>query len=241
MLHSVGRIVLSLLMFAVLLQGFHAIPAFADEKAERIQSLQEKMARLKELLADMQEQELRKQPPGEIPWEPILQSGQERPAYGQYAYLLAPQLAKEHLDSILQQIYFLAEQDPLKERGNLFVIPALPLDQGEVFSVARYNRAFAGELLRELGIPTAVEGGLLLAPEPLAKEGTLSGPLLYIDLHGVGRILRTRIFELLQQQRLFVEDGSIQDFLWKLLNNAQPAVFMVHQEKNLTWLAVAPE
>ena len=210
----------------------------ASEKEQRVDLLQDKLEKLKQLLAQMQEQKMKAQPPTEIPWEPVLDFGQERPAYDQYAYLLAPQMRKETLDSALQQLQFLSSQDELHERGTLFVIPALPLAVGETLSVAKYNRELAAAFLRKVGEPAALEGSIVVSPDPLHEDGVASGPLLLIDLANCDQILRSRIFELLQSSRLFAEDGSIQDYLWKLLQAASPQAFSVTVEGQRMWLAV---
>lgn len=226
-------------LFVMGLQQIHISPALAGEKEERIKLLQEKMKKLQDLLVLMEEQKLREQPPTEKPWQPILNSGEERPAYAQYAYLLAPRMLAADLDSILQQLNYLADQDPLKERGTLFVIPALPLADGETMVVEKYNRDLVDDFLEIIGIPTALEGGLLLAPDPLGREGIArERELLFINLAGCNQILRARIFGLLQSQRLFTEDGSIQGYLWALLKSAAPQSFSMYTQDNVTWLSV---
>ncbi|MCK5826001.1 MAG: hypothetical protein KAG93_03120 [Desulfuromusa sp.] len=226
-------------LFVIGLQQIHVSPALAGEKEERIQLLQEKMKKLQDLLVLMEEQKLREQPPTEKPWQPILNSGEERPAYDQYAYLLAPRMRAEDLDSILQQLNYLADQDPLKERRTLFVIPALPLADGETMVVEKYNRNLVDDFLEIIGIPTALEGGLLLAPDPLGREGIARGrELLFINLVGCNQILRARIFDLLQSQRLFTEDGSIHGYLWALLKSSAPQSFSMYTQDNVTWLSV---
>jgi len=215
-----------------------ASPSFAGEKEERVQLLQEKLKKLKQLLVQMKDQKLKETPPTETPWEPVLDFGMERPAYDQYAYLLAPQMRQGELDSALQQLHFFSTQDEMKERGTLFVVPSLPLAAGETMSVEKYNRDLAVAFLRKIGIPSALEGGIIVAPEPLDKEGVAEGPLLLIDLAGCDQILRSRIIEQLQTTRLFTEDGSIQDYLWALLQDASPQAFTVVVEKQRMWLAV---
>ena len=224
-------------LFVICLQQILVFPVVAGEKEERVQLLQKKMEKLQELLVRMQEEKLREQPPTEIPWQPILQSGEERPAYDQYVYLLAPQMRAEDLDSTLQQLHFLANQDELKERGTLFVVPTLPLSAGEKMSVESYNRDLAGQLLKEIRIPTALEGGLVVAPDPLGQPDVAAGSLLFIDLAGCDQILRSRIFGLLQSQRLFTEDGSIHGYLWELMESAAPQAFTVYMQDELVWLA----
>ncbi len=211
---------------------------FAGEKEERVQLLQEKLKKLKQLLVQMEEQKLKESPPTETPWEPLLDFGLERPAYDQYAYLVTPQMKQEDLDGILQQLHFFSSQDELKERGTLFVIPTRPLAAGEVMSVAKYNRDLAAAMLRKVGVPSALEGVIIVAPDPLNEEGVANGPLLLIDLVGSDQILRSRIFELLQTVRLFTADGSIQDYLWELLKSASPQSFSVSVEGERMWLAV---
>ena len=225
-------------LVVICLQQICVFPVLAGEKEERIKLLQEKMKKLQQLLVLMEEQKLLEQPPTEMPWQPILKSGVERPAYDQYAYLLAPQMRATELDSILQQLNFFASQDPLKERGTLFVIPALPLADGEEMTVEKYNRDLVDELLAEIQVPTALEGGLLLAPNPLGRAGVATGPLLFIDLAGCNQILRARIFALLQSQRLFTADGSIHGYVWALLKNAAPQSFNLYMQDNLAWLSV---
>lgn len=226
------------LLLVMALQQVVVSPVAATEDEERIQLLQEKLKKLKDLLVKVQEEKIKEQPPTEIPWAPVLGFGEERPAYDQYVYLLAPQMRTETLDSTLQQMYFLAGRDELKERGALFVVPALPLAAGEVMAVKNYNRELAGEFLRKIGVPRAIEGGLIVVPEPLHRKGIAEGPMLLIDLTGSDQILRTRIFELLLQTRLFTADGSIQDYLWKLLQKASPQEFTVSVEGERMWLVV---
>ena len=91
-------------LLVICLQQVHVVPALAGEKEERIKLLQEKMKKLQALLVLMEEQKLREQPPTEKPWQPIIKSGEERPAYDQYAYLLAPRMLATDLDSVLQQL-----------------------------------------------------------------------------------------------------------------------------------------
>ncbi|NOQ42670.1 MAG: hypothetical protein GQ563_09270 [Desulfuromusa sp.] len=233
-----GKRFLCCFLFVVCLQQILVFPVVAGEKKERVQLLQKKMEKLQELLVRMQEEKLREQPPTEIPWQTILQLGEERPAYDQYAYLLAPQMRAEDLDSILQQLHFLATQDQLTERGTLFVVPTLPLSAGEKMSVESYNRDLAGQLLKEIQMPTALEGGLIVAPDPLGQLADTEGSLLFIDLAGCDQILRSRIFGLLQSQRLFVEDGSIHGYLWELLKSATPQAFSVYMQDGLVWLTL---
>lgn len=228
-----------LMVFALQLS---TVPAtVAGEKEERVELLQKKLEKLKQLLVEMQEQKLKEQPPTDIPWEPVLGFGQERPAYDQYAYFLAPQMTKEVLDSTLQQLHFVAGLDTLKDRGTLFVVPALPLATGTAMSVSSYNRELATAYLRKIGIPVAIEGGLIVAPDPLTQMGVTEGPLLMIDLTGCDQMLRARIFEVLQDSRLFTGGGSMQDFLWKLLKNASPQSFTVSAEGERMWLSVAKD
>lgn len=216
-------------------------PVVAGEKDERVQLLQEKLKKLKDLLVQMEELKLKESPPTETPWEPLLDFGLERPAYDQYAYLVAPQMKQETLDSILQQLHFFSSQDELKERGTLFVVPTLPLAEGEIMSVAKYNRDLAVEMVRKIGVPAALEGAIIVAPDPLGETGVAKGPLLLIDLAGSDQILRSRIIESLQKVRLFAEDGSIQDYLWDLLKSASPQAFTVSVEGELLWLSVAKD
>jgi hypothetical protein len=229
------------LLLLVVAQVSMGQPALASEKEERVRLLQEKLKKLKQLLVEMEEQKLKETPPAEGPWEPLLDFGLERPAYDQYAYLVAPLMQQEVLDSTLQQLYFFASQDELKERGTLFVIPALPLAEGETMSVAKYNRELAVAMLRKIGVPSAREGGMLVVPNPIGEEGVADGPMLWIDLAGSDQLLRTRIFEQLQKVRLFTEDGSIQDYLWALLKSASPQSFSVFAEGERMWLAVAKD
>lgn len=237
MLRKLIPLLCCLLIFCAL-QTVVVQPVVAGEKEERVQLLQEKLKKLKQLLVQMKEQKLREAPPTETPWEPLLDFGLERPAYDQYAYLVAPQMRQADLDSILQQLYFFSNQDELKERGTLFVIPTLPLAEGEAMSVAKYNRELAVEMLRKVDVPSALEGVIIVSPDPLAEEGVSKGPLLLIDLAGCDQILRLRIFELLQTVRLFTEDGSIQDYLWALLKSAAPQAFTVAVEGERMMLAV---
>ncbi len=225
-------------LLVICLQQVHIVPVLAGEKEERIKLLQEKMKKLQDLLVLMEEQKLREQPPTEKPWQPIIKSGEERPAYDQYAYLLAPRMLAADLDGVLQQLKYLSDQDPLKERRTLFIIPALPLADGEKMAVDKYNRDLVDDFLKEIGIPTALEGGLLLAPNPLGRKGVAEGPLLFINLTGCNQIVRARIFGLLQSQRLFTEDGSLHGYVWALLKSAAPQAFNLYMENNLTWLSV---
>ena len=220
------------------LQQISAPLAVAGEKEERIRLLQEKMQALKAQLAEMQEQKLREQPPTEAPWQPVLKAGEERPAYAQYAYLLASQMGQDKLDSTLQQIHYQTSTDEMQERGTLFVIPALPLAAGEQMSVERYNRELAVQLLHQVGVPAAVEGGLLIAEKPLSRLEDGEKSFLYIDLTDCDRIMRARIFELLKTERLFGEEGSIQNYLWQLVKNASPQAFSIYWQDNLAWLSV---
>ena len=225
-------------LFVIFLQQVCVFPAVAGEKEERVQLLQEKMEKLQQLLVKMQEVKLREQPPTEIPWQPILQSGTERPAYDQYVYLLAPQMRAVDLDSSMQQLHFLATKDELKERGALFVIPALPLSAGEKMSVDNYNRDLAGDLLKKIGMPAALEGGLIVTPDPLERLEAGDVSLLFIDLVGCDQMLRSRIFGLLQTTRLFAEDGSIHKYLWELLKSAAPQAFSLYMQDGLVWLSL---
>lgn len=229
------------LLLVCALQVPVAQPAMASEKEERVRLLQEKLKKLKQLLVQMEDQKLKETPPTDSPWEPLLDFGLERPAYDQYAYLVAPQMQQQVLDSVLQQLFFFSSQDELKERGTLFVIPSLPLADGETMSVAKYNRDFAVAMLRKIGLPSALEGAVVVSPDPLGEEGVAKGPLLLIDLTGCDQMLRSRIFELLQEVRLFTEDGSIQDYLLALLKNATPQAFTVFMQGELVWLKVAAE
>ncbi len=240
MLNFGTRFLCCCLLLACLQQVF-IFPVIAGEKEERVQLLQEKMAKLQELLLKLEEAKLREQPPTEMPLQALLQGDTERQAYDQYVYLLAPQMRATDLDSILQQVYFLANEDELKERGALFVIPALPLEPGEAMSVKTYNRDLARDLLRKVGIPAALEGGLIIAPDPLGQEGVAKGPLLFVDLAGCDQILRSRIFGLLQSDRLFTEDGSIHGYLGKLIKSAAPQAFTVYMQGELVWLSLAKE
>jgi len=233
------RVIACLALLLPLQSQLLPLPAWAGEKEERIQALQEKMAQLKAMLEDLEEQKLREQPPEEPPWQTISAAGEERRAYAQYAYLLAPQMRRETLDAVLQQLHFLASQDAMKERGNLFVVPALARTNGTLLPVDSYNRDFAASLLNGVGIPSAVEGGILVTAEPLAATKMQEAPLLFIDLSGCDQILRARIFELLQSVRLFGENGSIHSYLWELITAARPQAFRVYQQQQVTWLGVA--
>ena len=228
-------------LFVVCLHQIYVFPAVAGEKEERVQLLQQKMAKLQELLIKIQEEKLREQPPTEMPWQALLQADTERPAYDQYAYLLAPQMRANDLDSILQQLYFLANHDELKERGTLFVVPALPLAVGEAMGVKSYNRDLARNLLGRVGIPAALEGGLIVSPDPLGLSDVAKGPLLFVDLAGCDQILRSRIFGLLQSARLFTEDGSIHRYLGQLLKSAAPQAFTVYMQEEIVWVSLANE
>ena len=226
------------LLVATTLLPLAGLPAMAGEREERIQLLQDKMDKLKELLSRMEEEKLREQPPTESPWQPILQLGEERRAYAQYAYLLAPQMLRDDLDSVLQQLHFVAGQDDLTERGTLIVLPALPFAAGEPLTVDRYNREFARDLLNKVGLPAALEGGLLVSSDSLGQERAVEEPLLFIDLSGCDQILRARILDLLMSQRLFTAAGSIPLYLWDLLQAAAPRAFSVHMQGKVLWLGL---
>lgn len=215
--------------------------AIAGEKEERIRLLQEKMEALKAQLSLMQEEELRQQPPTEMPWQPLKVGGEERKAYAQYVYLLGSQMAKEELDATLQQVYYLASQDPMEERGALFVVPALPLTTSGQMTVDNYNRELAVDFLTAAGIPSAVEGGLLVSARPLAQVEAGEEELLFIDLSGGDRILKSRILELLQTRRLFEPDGTVHAYLWALLKSASPQSFNLYWRNGLAWLSVAAD
>jgi hypothetical protein len=214
------------------------ISAVAGEKEERIRLLQEKMKALQAQLEIVQETKLREQPPTETPWQPIQNPGDERPAYAQYVYLLGSQVAKADLDSALQQMYYLASQDKMEQKGALFVVPALPLAPGELMNVDTYNRELAVQLLAKVGVPSAVEGGILVAAKPLTRLNADDRELLFIDLAGCDQILRARIFELLLSQRMFSPDGTIHSYLWELIKSASPQVFNLYWQGDLAWLSV---
>lgn len=232
------------LLFSTMMVALFALQLFvgsaaASEKEERIRLLQEKMKALKAQLSLMQEEELRKQPPTQMPWQPLRAGGEERKAYAQYVYLLGSQMAKEELDATLQQVYYLASQDPMEERGALFVVPALPLTTDGQMTVENYNRELAVDFLAAAGIPSAVEGGLLVSARPLDRGGEDERELLFIDLSGCDRILKSRILELLQTQRLFEPDGTVHGYLWALLKSASPQSFNLYWRNGLAWLSVA--
>jgi len=228
-----------LLLFC--LQQVFVAPVHAGEKEERVKLLQEKMAKLKELLSKLEEAKLRQKPPTDIPWQAILKSGEERIAYDQYAYLLAPHMQAAELDGSLQQLNYLARQDPMLERGTLFVIPALPLKEGEQMSVAAYNRDLATKLLKTLNLPTSLEGGILVTPYPIERLEHEEEPLLYIDLTGCDQIMRTRIFGVLQSTRLYTEDGGIHKYIWSLLKETSPQTFSMYMQNNILWLSLESE
>lgn len=225
------------LVMVCLLHLFN-VCAVAGEKEERIRLLQEKMKALQAQLEIVQETKLREQPPTESPWQPIQAPGEERPAYAQYVYLLGAQVAKADLDNVLQQMYYLASQDKLEQKGALFVVPALSLAPGELMNVDTYNRELAVQLLAQAGVPSAVEGGLLVAAKPLNRLNADDRELLYIDLVGCDQILRARVLELLRTQRLFAPDGTIHGYLWELMKNASPQAFSLYWQGNLAWLSV---
>ncbi|SDZ81682.1 hypothetical protein SAMN05660420_00454 [Desulfuromusa kysingii] len=237
--YSMSFLYCFLLLFC--LQHIYVPPAVAGEKQERVKLLQQKMEKLQELLAKMEEEKLREQPPTEMPWQALLQEGTERPAYDQYAYLLAPLMRAGELDSILQQVHFLASQDEMKERGTLFIVPATPLAAGESMSVKNYNRDLAGALLQKVDIPKALEGGVVVVSDPLETLSASNGMSLFIDLTGCDQVLRSRIFGLLQKTRLFTEDGSIYKYLEELLRSASPQAFTVYMQGDLVWLSLAKE
>ncbi len=241
MTNTLFRIVACLVLLLSLQAPLLTPSAGAGEKEERIQALQEKMAQLKAMLAELEEQKLREQPPEAPPWQTVTARGEERRAYSQYAYLLAPQMRSDMLDSVLQQLHFIAARDAMTERGNLFVVPALSRSGGALLPVAGYNRDLAASLLTGVGIPSAVEGGILVTGEALGETRQPEAPLLFIDLRACDQILRARIFELLQTVRLFGEDGSIHSFLWELITAARPQAFRVHQQHQVTWLEAVPD
>ena len=236
--------ILCCLLLSIFCHSVLVSPSFAEgnqNKEERVLLLQEKLKKLKQLLVQMEEQKLKEKPPTETPWEPLLDFGLERPAYDQYAYLVAPLMQQGVLDSTLQQLHFFASQDELKERGTLFVIPSLPLTDGEVMSVGKYNRDLAVAMLRKIGVPSALEGGIVVTPDPLGEKGVAEGPMLLIDLAGCDQIIRSRIFETLQQVRLFTEDGSIQDYLWALAKISSPQAFSIFTEGERMWLSLGSD
>lgn len=225
-------------MIVCLLHLFN-VCVVAGEKEERIRLLQEKMKALKAQLEIVQEAKMRQQPPTEIPWQPIQTAGEERAAYAQYVYLLGSQITKEDLDSVLQQVYYLASQDKMEQRGALFVVPALSLAPGQLMNVDSYDRELAVQLLAQAGVPSAVEGGLLIAAKPLSKLETDDREMLYIDLSGCDQILRARILEMLLSKRLFAPDGTIHGYLWELIKSASPQAFNLYWQGTLAWLSVA--
>ena len=225
------------LLFVFCLQQIFVAPVQAGEKEERVKLLQEKMAKLQELLTKLEEAKLRQKPPTDIPWQAILKIGKERLAYDQYVYLLAPQMRADVLDSSLQQLNYLATQDEMKERGTLFVIPALPLKEGENMSVKSYNRDLAGKVLQVLGLPTSLEGGILVTPYPVEKLEHKGETLLYVDLTGCDQVLRARIFSELQSTRMYSEDGSVHKFLWNLLKGTEPQSFSMYMQNGILWLS----
>jgi len=212
--------------------------AVAGEKEERIRLLQEKMKALQAQLEIVQEAKLREQPPTEIPWQPIQNLGDERPAYAQYVYLLGSQVAHDDLDSMLQQMYYLASQDKMAQRGALFVVPALPLAPGELMNIDTYSRELAVQLLAEIGVPSSIEGGILVADKPLHRLISDDRELLFVDLSGCDQILRARVFELLLSQSMFVPDGTLHGYLWELIKNASPQAFNLYWQGDLAWLSV---
>lgn len=228
-------------LFLFCLQQVFVAPVYAGEKEERVKLLQEKMAKLKELLAKLEEAKLRQKPPTDIPWQAILKPGEERLAYDQYAYLLAPNMQPTELDGSLQQLNYLARQDPMLERGTLFVIPALPLKDGEQMTVSTYNRDLAGTLLKTLNLPTSLEGGILVTPYPVGRLEHEEEPLLFIDLTGCDQIMRARIFGVLQSTRLYTEDGGIHKYLWNLLKDTSPQTFSMYVQNNILWLSLDTE
>ncbi len=218
---------------------FFTNTACAGDKEDRIQALQEKMTRLKGLLAELEEQKLREQPPEIIPWQPLVNSGQERRAYTQYAYLLAPQMPQEDLSAILEQLYFTATRDKLTQRGTLFVVPALTQTEPEQLLAADYNRGLAADLLSKVGIPSAVSGGLLIVSAPVNKLVLEKQPALYLDLAGCEPMLRARIFELLLAGQ-FNEAEDLYSFIGNLIAAASPQAFQLYQQQQVLWLSVAP-
>ncbi len=225
---------LFLLLFC--LQLVQVSPVAASEKEERMELLQQKMAKLQELLSRMEEEKLREQPPTDIPWNPILAAGDERTGYYQYAYLLASQMRAIDLDSVLQQLSYVATQDEMKERGVLFVVPSLPLEADETMAVKKYNRDLAAKFLKMTGMPTAIEGGMLIAPFPLGHADVAKDSLLFIDLSGCDQRLRSQIFALLQNYRIFTDDGSVSGYVWKLLQDTAPQVFTIYMHGKVGWL-----
>lgn len=211
---------------------------WATEREDRVRALQERLKALKEQLSVMQEAELREQPPTESPWQPILKAGEERIAYAHYVYLLGSQFSQENLDDILQQIYYIASQDPLEKKSALFVIPATSLAPGETMSVDAYNRGLSIDFLNRVGIPSAIEGGLLVSEKPLHKlEQGDDRQLLFIDLTGSDQILRARMFELLLNGSVFGPEGHPQNYIWELLRKATPQAFSMYWQNDMIWLS----
>ncbi len=215
--------------------------ACAGEKEERIQALQEKMTQLKGMLAELEEQKLREQPPEEIPWQPLISRGEERRAYTQYAYLLAPQMRQESLSAALEQLYYTAARDGMSHRGTLFVIPALNQTEAKQLEGVDYNRGLAADLLGAVGIPSAVSGGLLVTSDPIGKQARQDRPMLYLDLDGCSPMLRARIFELLLVSTLDESGASLYSFIGNLVAAAKPQVFQLYQQQQILWLSVVPE
>lgn len=240
MIVNIIRGVSCLVLFIALQQIFVA-PACADEKQEQIQLLQKKMQKLQELMTQLEELKASQAPPTAPPWEKLAKTGAEWPGYQQYAYLLAPQLRGEDLDAVLQQLHFFAGRDAMEERGTLFVIPAVDDESAANMRVEDYSRALAIELVQTLNSPTAIEAWLVVSPAPLTQSGIADGPLLVIDLAGSDRMLRARIFELLQQQQLYTEDGSFADFIWQLLNEIAPQPLKLSMDGKRLRLSSAEE
>jgi len=224
-------------LLVICLQQVLVAPAVAGTDDARIQELKAKMLKLQELLTQVQEEKLREQPPTERPWQPILAAGEELQGYYQYAYLLAPQMPAATLDSVMQQLNYVSEQDEMKERGVVFIIPALPLADGESMEVSKYNRDMATTFLRQVRLPAAIEGGLLISSTPIGGAGIKH--MLFIDLTGCDQILRSRIFELLQKYHVFTEKGSTHGYVWELLQQVAPQAFTVYMHNDVAWLALA--
>ena len=224
------------------LQSYLLSPAaFGAEKAERIQALQERMIQLKSMLAELEEQQLREQPPEVIPWQPLISSGEERRAYARYAYFLAPQMGQETLGATLEQLYFTATRDALTQRGTLFVVPSINQTEVNPLAVSDYNRSLAADMLATLGIPSALAGGLLVTTDSIEKKTLQDQTVLYLDLDGCEPVLRARIFELLLTHDFQGTGGEFYPFIGALVAAAQPQTFKIYQQQHVIWLSVAAE
>ncbi len=239
MKNVVLRILVSFILMLTIHNQLFISVARADEKTERIQALQEKMVKLKSLLAELEEQKLREQPPQVIPWQPLTVSSSERRAYSQYVYLLAPQMSQTELSASLEQLYLTAAGDKLTKRGTLFVVPSLAQNQVTQLSEAEYNRSFAADMLSKIGLPGAISGGMLVTEEPLGKAVATDQNILFVDLANCSAMLRAQIFEQLLLSGMHEGESGLYSFIGSLVSAAQPQTFHLYQQQRLVWFSAA--